>query len=86
MAIPQPLLDDAMRRVTELCERLGPPETDRIRLTATVEANAIVVADERAPWDDSAGEWTTTPVARLRWAATRGEWSLSGAGAPTSDE
>jgi hypothetical protein len=76
MAIQQPLLDDAMRRVTELCGRLGPLETDRIRLTATVDGSAIIVADERAPWDDPAGEWASTPVARLRWTATRGEWSL----------
>jgi hypothetical protein len=76
MAIPPALLDDALARVQALCDRLGPPGTDRIRLTATVDGNAIVIADERAPWDDPAGEWTSTPVARLRWTATRGEWSL----------
>jgi hypothetical protein len=63
-----------------------PPDIDRIRFTAAVDGNTIVVADERAPWSDQAGEWTATPIARPRWAATRGEWSLSGAGAPTSDE
>jgi hypothetical protein len=76
MAIPQALLDDALARAQALCDRLGPPENDRIRLTATVDGNAIVIADERAPWNEPDREWTSTPVARLRWTATRGEWSL----------
>jgi hypothetical protein len=33
-----------------------PPDIDRIRFTAAVEGKAIVVADERAPWSDQAGE------------------------------
>jgi len=76
MAIPQPLLDDALDRIEALLAVRRSADTDQVRLSVTVEGNAITIADERAPWRDPRDDWTSVPVARLRWTATRQEWSL----------
>jgi hypothetical protein len=76
MAIPRPLLDDALARIEALCDRRRPRGSDKARLTVTVDGNAVIIADEQTPWRDPADDWTTVPVARLRWTAAREEWSL----------
>jgi hypothetical protein len=75
MAIPD--LVDTLAKVEEVCDRRRSADDERSRISVTVDDNAIVVAEEHAPWSgDPDAEWTRTPVAQLRWTATRQEWSL----------
>jgi len=76
MAIPQPLLDETLARIDALLQGRRSADTDQVRLSVTVDGNAITIADERAPWRDPDDDWTSVPVARLRWTATRQAWSL----------
>ncbi len=64
--------------VIAYCEQRVPPHAlHQVRMEALVDGRAVTLVERRAPWRPELGpEWTTGPVARLRWTASRGEWSL----------
>jgi Protein of unknown function (DUF3024) len=64
--------------VVAYCEQRVPPHAlHQVRMEAVVDGRAVTLVERRAPWRPEFGpEWTTSPVARLRWTASRGEWSL----------
>ena len=63
-----------------LAERMAewrPDVHDQIRLELDVDARSVTVVECRPPWREDFGpEWSRQVVARLRYTATRGEWSL----------
>jgi hypothetical protein len=63
------------------CERRSPPETaDQLRIEAQIESTAVTIVERRAPWSPELGpEWGTVAVARLRYVATKQEWTLQSA-------
>ena len=64
------------RIVGGLCRRCSPPEhADEVRTVYEVVGHAVLVYEERPPWD-GVGEWTRMGVARLRFYRSRGEWLL----------
>lgn len=74
MALPE--LDIA--RVQRWCrDRVPERARHQVRVECEVADHQLTVVELRAPWSEDAGsEWTPLPVARLRYAASRGEWSL----------
>jgi Protein of unknown function (DUF3024) len=64
--------------VVAYCEQRAPPHAvHQVRMEAVVDGRAVTLVGRRAPWRREFGrEWTSRPVARLRWTASRGEWSL----------
>jgi hypothetical protein len=60
------------------CEQRNDPGTsDQLRVEAQVEPTAVTIVERRAPWSPDLGqERTTVGVARLRYTATRREWTL----------
>ncbi|HEY2655752.1 MAG TPA: DUF3024 domain-containing protein [Solirubrobacteraceae bacterium] len=60
------------------CEQRVPPHVlDQVRLEASVDGNAVTIVERRAPWRPDFGpEWTTGPVARLRYVHKYRHWTL----------
>jgi Protein of unknown function (DUF3024) len=64
--------------IRSFCEQRVPPHAlDQVRLEAIVEGNAVAIAERRAPWHgDTSADWTTQPVARLRYVQEHQHWTL----------
>ena len=64
--------------IRSYCEQRVPPHAlDQVRVEAIVEGNTVTIAERRPPWDrDGGAEWTTLPVARLRYVHKHGHWTL----------
>lgn len=49
----------------------------QVRVECEVADRHLTIVERRAPWREDLGpEWTTLPIARLRYTTTRGTWSL----------
>jgi hypothetical protein len=64
--------------IKSYCEQRNDPEaSDQLRVEAQVEPTTVTIVERRAPWSPDLGqEWTTVGVARLRYTATRRQWTL----------
>ena len=64
--------------IKSYCEQRNDPETsDQMRVEAQVEPATVTIVERRAPWRPDFGpEWSTVNVARLRYTATKREWTL----------
>ena len=73
-AIPE--LD--LARLRRYCERRVPEGARaQVRLEAVDAGTTVTIIERRAPWSPEVGpEWTRLPVARLRFSASRGDWTL----------
>jgi hypothetical protein len=64
--------------IRHFCEQRMPPEAIKeVRLEVEVSRNAVTIVERRAPWRDDFGpDWTRQGVARLRYVAKDGVWTL----------
>lgn len=63
--------------VREYCEQRVPKEArDQVRIETQVAQNAVTVIERRPPWHDADDDWSEHPVARLRYTAKSGLWTL----------
>lgn len=71
-----PELDRA--RVQRWCrDRVPQDARHQVRLEADFSGRDVTIVERRAPWNSEAGpDWTTLPVARLRYLKSRGVWRL----------
>ncbi len=71
-----PLIDVAAVRA--YCDRRVPARfLDQIRVEAVVDGNAVTIVERRPPWREDFGpDWTTGPVARMRYTQKTGTWAL----------
>ena len=73
--MPVPEID--LQRIKKWClAETSPLHADELRVEADVTTTAVTIVETRPPWDDPTGEWTRFPIARLRYTATTGEWTL----------
>lgn len=65
-------------RVARFCEAHVPQSMrEKVRLEYTIAANKITIVERRAPWSKEVGpEWSSTPIAELRFTPGTGRWSL----------
>ena len=77
MAVPGPPPID-VAAIRSYCEQRVPPHAlHQVRVEAIVDGNTVTIAERRAPWRPDFGpEWTTGPVARLRYVHKHGHWTL----------
>ena len=48
-----------------------------VRLEIDVEGRSVTILECRPPWSADMGPaWTRSPIARLRFTASRGDWTL----------
>lgn len=64
--------------IRHYCEQRVPPHAlHQVRVEAQVDARAVTIVERRAPWREDYGpEWTTLGIARLRYVAKTGLWTL----------
>jgi hypothetical protein len=73
MALPD--LDVA--RVRRWCDARVPERArHQVRLECDVAPRHLTIVERRAPWRQDGSEWTTLPIARLRYTATDRTWTL----------
>ncbi len=67
-----------LARIRRWCEARVPDHVrDKLHVDYDVTDRAVTIVECRPPWQAEAEpEWTRTPVARLRYTRSRGEWSL----------
>lgn len=65
-------------RVQRWCaERVPEAVRHQVRVECEIAAQHLTIVERRAPWREQAGpEWTTLPVARLRYGKTAKTWTL----------
>jgi hypothetical protein len=58
------------------CRSRNSPETaDRMRVEVELERSGLVLVERHAPWGDGV-DWSRSEIARFRWTASRGQWTL----------
>jgi hypothetical protein len=78
MTIPELVRRQAEAKVGAFCAGDTPRNVrDQVRLEFTTRGNAITIIERRAPWSEEFGsEWTSQPIAQLRFAPSPLSWSL----------
>jgi hypothetical protein len=51
---------------------------DKVRLEVTTRGESVCIHERRPPWDGRPGEWTSMPIAQLRYQGD-GKWTLRAA-------
>ncbi len=75
---PMPLPGLDVAAIRHYCEQRVPPHAlHEVRVEADVDARSVTVVECRAPWREDYGpEWTRREIARFRYTAKYGTWSL----------
>ena len=73
-----PLPDLDVARVQRWCAARVPDHArHQVRVECEIAPRHLTVVERRAPWREDYGpEWTSLPIARLRWNATTKTWTL----------
>jgi len=57
-------------------KRIPPHVADNVRLSFTIRGNSVTIFENRAPWRAEFTEWTSMPIAQLRYDEKTGRWTL----------
>lgn len=68
---------EASTALTAYCAKRVPQHVrDQLRLTHTIEGNAVTLIEHRPHWQDTSAPWTAMHIARIRWDSATATWSL----------
>jgi hypothetical protein len=73
------LPDRDILAIRKWCDARVPPDArGQLRVEPDVGSTAVTIVERRPPWrpELASGGWSSTAVARLRYTATRGLWTL----------
>jgi hypothetical protein len=67
-----------LARVQRWCAARVPEHArHQVRVEVDIAPRHLTIVERRAPWREDYGpEWTSFPIARLRWTATTKTWTL----------
>ena len=67
-----------LARVQRWCAARVPEHArHQVRVEVETTPRHLTIVERRAPWREDYGpEWTSFPIARLRWTATTKTWTL----------
>ena len=72
MAMPH----DDLLLIAQWCRNRVPEHLwNEVRVECDIEDRHVTLVETRPLWDGR-GEWTRFPIARLRYTASRGQWSI----------
>lgn len=61
----------------EYCDKKFPPQVrDKLRLSYKTRGNMVTIFEERAPWRQDMKEWTSMPMAQIRYDEKKSSWTL----------
>ena len=72
------LPDLDVARVQRWCAARVPEHArDQVRVECDVAARYLTIVERRVPWSEESGpEWTSLPIARLRYTTATKAWTL----------
>jgi hypothetical protein len=75
---PSGLPEPDVARIRRWCDERVPAHVrDQIRIECEVATGYVTVVERRPPWREDYGpQWTSRPVARLRYTMATGVWTL----------
>jgi hypothetical protein len=77
--MPLPVLVKTLveKKVGEYCKRKVPVHIlDKVNLSYKIRGNTVSIFENRAPWHPDMKEWTSMPVAQIRYDHSSGKWTL----------
>jgi len=77
--VPLPLFTKTLsdKNIKKFCDNRVPPHVrNELRLTHKFRGNSVTIYEERAPWKEDMKEWTSLPIAQIRYNEKTGDWSL----------
>jgi hypothetical protein len=77
--VPLPIFTKKLadQKITKFCDIRVPPHVrNKLRLTHNFRGNGVTIYEERAPWRQDLKEWTSLPIAQIRYNEKTGKWSL----------
>ncbi len=77
--MPLPVLVKALveKKVDEFCKKRVPAHVlDKVNLSYKLRGNSVTIFENRAPWHPDMKEWTSMPIAQIRYDDKTGKWTL----------
>ena len=77
--MPLPVLVKTLieKKIGEYCKKKIPAHIlDKVNLSYKIRGNSITIFENRAPSAPDMKEWTSMPVAQIRYDNETGEWTL----------
>jgi len=77
MPLPEIVKAVVEKKVGEFCKNKVPPHVlDKLNISYKIKGNTISIFENRAPWRKEITEWTSMPVAQMKYDEKTGEWTL----------
>ncbi|MCL4476499.1 MAG: DUF3024 domain-containing protein [Nitrospirae bacterium] len=57
-------------------KRVSPRVADKLRLSFASRGRSVTIFENRAPWRPELTEWTSMPIAQIRYDEKTGKWAL----------
>ncbi len=77
MPLTELIKKSAENKIRAFCENRVPPHArNQVRLAFKFRGSAITIFEERAPWSKDLKEWTSLPVAQIRYIEKTNRWQL----------
>lgn len=77
MSLPVLVKTLVEQKLSAYCAKHSPPQhSDKLRITYGIRGNSVTIFENRAPWRPEFVEWTSMPIAQLRYDEKTGKWTL----------
>lgn len=77
MPLPELVKTLVEKKVGEYCKRRVPAHAlDQVNVSYKIRGSTVTIFENRAPWRPEWKEWTSMPVAQMRFVEKIGEWML----------
>ena len=77
--MPLPVLVRTLieKKAGDFCKKMVPAHVlNEINVSYNIHGNSLTVFENRAPWHPDIKEWTSMPIAQIRYDNKTGEWTL----------
>ena len=65
------------KKVGEYCKNKVPADLlNEMSVSYKIRGNSVTIFENRAPWRPEFKEWTSTPIAQIRYDEETGKWTL----------
>ena len=77
MSLPVLVKTLVEKKIDAFCKkRVSPRVADKLRLSFLIRGKSVTIFEKRAPWRPEFTEWTSMPIAQLRYDEKTGKWTL----------
>lgn len=77
MPIPALIKTLVEKKVGDFCKRRVPAHVlDKVNLSYKIRGNSVTIFENRAPRHEDIKEWTSMPIAQIRYNEKTEEWTL----------